>query len=118
MTSIKIDLQQSHIDFKIFPTKIYVHTKQAKLVNAQSHLYKGTRPNSHVICAQTYTIKLFEFYTFYVVLDFYSHKTKTKKKKQKKRSNAKTIKTMHIKRFMMHKCMTMKHLMHKGSYKD
>ena len=25
---------------------------------------------------------------------------------------------MHIKRCMMHKCMTMKHLMHKGSYKD
>ena len=25
---------------------------------------------------------------------------------------------MHIKRCMMHKCMTMKHLMHEGSYKD
>ena len=45
--------------------------KQAKLVNAQSHLYKGTRPNSHVKGAQTYTIKLFKFYTFYVVLDFF-----------------------------------------------
>ena len=78
MTSLKIDLQQSHIDVKIFPTKIDVHTKQAKLVNAQSHLYKDTRLNSHVICAQIYTIKRFEFFTFYVVLDFfYSHKTKT-----------------------------------------
>ena len=44
--------------------------KQAKLVNAQSHLYKGTRPNSHVKGAQTYTIKLFKIFTFYVVLDF------------------------------------------------
>ena len=77
MTSLKIDLQQSHIDFKIFPTKIDVHTKQAKLINALSHLYEGTRSNSHVKCAQTYTIKLFEFFIFYVVLDFYSHKTKT-----------------------------------------
>ena len=88
--------------------------EQAKLVNAQSHLYKGTRPNSHVICAHIYTIKLFEFFTFYVVLDFYLDKTKTKKI----RTNVKTFKTMHIKRCMMHKCMTMKHLMHEGSYKD
>ena len=44
--------------------------EQAKLVNAQSHLHKGIRPNSHETCAQTYTIKLFEFFTFYVVLDF------------------------------------------------
>ena len=76
MTNLKIDLQQLHIVFKIFPTKIHVHTKQAKLVNALRHWYEGTRPNSHVTCAQTYTIKLFEFFTFYVVLDLYSHKTK------------------------------------------
>ena len=37
MTSLKIDLQQSHIDFKIFPTEIKVHREQAKLVNAQSN---------------------------------------------------------------------------------
>ena len=37
MTNLKIDLQQSHIDFKIFPTKIDVHTEQAKLVNALRH---------------------------------------------------------------------------------
>ena len=47
----------------------------------------STRPNSHVICAQTYTIKLFEFFTFYVVLDFYSHKIKTKQKKKIKCKN-------------------------------
>ena len=70
MTSLKIDLQQSHIDFKIFPTKIDVHKEQVMLVNAQSHKYEDIRPNSHVICAQIYTIKLFEFFTFYVVLDF------------------------------------------------
>ena len=27
-------------------------------------------------------------------------------------------KQMHIKRYMMHRCMTMKHLMHERSYKD
>ena len=51
-----------------------MHTEKAMLVNALRHKYEGSRPNSHVICAQTYTIKLFEFFTFYVVLDFYSHK--------------------------------------------
>ena len=33
----KDQLQQSHIDFKIFSTKIDVYTKQAKLVNALRH---------------------------------------------------------------------------------
>ena len=47
-----------------------MHKEQATLVNAQSHLYEGTRQNMHVACAQTYTIKLFEIFTFYVVLDF------------------------------------------------
>ena len=37
MTSLKIDLQQAHIDVKIFPIKINVHTKQTKLVNALRH---------------------------------------------------------------------------------
>ena len=111
MTSLKIDLQQSHIDFKISPTKINVHIKQVKLVNTLCHKYEGTRPNSHVKCAQTYTIKFFEFSTFYVFLDFYKYKNKS----IKVWSNAKT---MHIKRCMMHKCMTMKHLMHEESYKD
>ena len=44
--------------------------EQAKLINTQSHLHKGTKPNSYETCAQTYMIKLFEFFTFYVVLDF------------------------------------------------
>ena len=65
MTSLKIDLQQSYKDVKIFSTKIKVQKEQAKLINAQSHLYKGTRPNSHVEFAQTYIIKLFEFFTFW-----------------------------------------------------
>ena len=32
----------------MFPTKIQVHKEQAKLINAQSHLYEGTRQNMHV----------------------------------------------------------------------
>ena len=88
MTSLKIDLQHSHIDVKIFPTKIDVHTKQAKFINALRHLYESTRPNSHEICAQTYTIKLFEFSTFYVFSDFLhiqkqKHKSKIKCKNNK-----------------------------------
>ena len=90
-----------------------MHKEQATLVNAQSHKYRGTRPNSHVKFAQTYMIKLFEFFTF-MCFWIFTHKNKS----IKERSNAKTIKTMHIKRCMMHKCMTMKHLMHEGSYKD
>ena len=55
-----------------------MHKKQAKLVNAQSNLYEGTRKNSHVICAQTYTIKLFEFFIFrFTLVECF------KKKKQK-----------------------------------
>ena len=37
MTSLKIDLQQSHKDVKIFPTKIDVYTKQVKLVKVLRH---------------------------------------------------------------------------------
>ena len=70
-----------------------MHKEQAKLVNAQSRLYEGTRQNSHVICAKTYTIKLFEFFTFYVVLDFYSLKHKSKIKTE----------TMHKKKCKTHK---------------
>ena len=60
---------------------------------------------------KTYTNKLFEFFTFYVILDFYTHQNKA----VKVRSNAKT---MQIKKCKMHKCMIKKHLMHEGSYKD
>ena len=58
--------------------------------------------------------QIFGFSTFYVFLDFYTHKNKS----IKVRSNVKTIKTMHITRCMMHKYMTMKHLMHEGFYKN
>ena len=57
-----------------------MHKEQAKLVNAQSHLYRGTRQNSHVICAQTYTIKLFEFITFMWFWIFTHTKLKHKSK--------------------------------------
>ena len=75
--------------------------EQAKFVNAQSHLYKGTRPNSHVKSAQTYTIKFFEFFTFYVVLNFLltqkgqfvfglsNQNGLTEKKEEKQRQNTK-----------------------------
>ena len=33
-------------------------------------MHKAICTNSHVICAQIFTIKFFEFFTFYVVLDF------------------------------------------------
>ena len=51
-------------------------------------MYEGTRPNLHEICAQTYTIKLFEFFTFYVVLDFFTHIKLKPKSKIKNKSNA------------------------------
>ena len=38
-------IHKSHIDVKISPTKIWVHREQVTLVNAQGHLYKGTRQN-------------------------------------------------------------------------
>ena len=91
MTSLKIDLQQLHIDVKIFSTKIDVHIVQAKLINALSHYYRDTRLNSHEICAQTYTIKLFEFFTFLCGFGFFTH-TKLKQK-----SKIKT-KAMHTKK--------------------
>ena len=69
--------------------------EQAKLVNAQSRLYKGTRPNSHVICAQTYMIKLFEFFTL-CGFGFFTH---TKLKHKSKIKN----KTMHTNKYKMHK---------------
>ena len=56
-------------------------------------------------------IKLVRFFTFYVFLDFYTHKNKCMKVRSK-------TKTMHIKNCMMHKCMRTKHLMHGESNKD
>ena len=69
--------------------------EQAKLVNAQSHLFKGTRPNSHVEYAQTYTIKLFVFFTFYVFLDFYTQKQNHKSKIKCKNNQKNAYKEMH-----------------------
>ena len=37
-------IYNNHIDVKISPTMIWVHREQAMLVNAQGHLYEGTRP--------------------------------------------------------------------------
>ena len=71
MTSLKIYLQQSPIDFKISPIKIYMHTKQAKLVNAQCHKYEGTRPNSHVIYIKQ-AIKLFEDFSIFMDFEFFN----------------------------------------------
>ena len=71
MTSLKIYLQQSHINFKISSIKINVHTEKAMLVNALRHKYEGSRPNSHVICAQTYTIKLFSIFHFLCGFGFF-----------------------------------------------
>ena len=61
------------------------------------------------MCAQTYTIKLFEFFTFYVILNFYSHKTKTKKEKKK-------IKYKNNQNNAYKEMLDVQ--MHKGSYKD
>ena len=69
MTSLKIDLQQSPIVFKISLTKIYVHTKQAKPVNALRHKYEGTRPNSHEIYIKQ-AIKLLEDFSIFMVFEF------------------------------------------------
>ena len=68
---MKIDLQQSHIGVRIFPIKIDVHTRQAKLVNALGHWYEGTRPNSHVKYT-TQAIKLFENFQFLWVFEFFN----------------------------------------------
>ena len=73
--------------------------EQAKLVNAQSHLYKGTRPNSYVIYAQTYTIKLFENFCFFHFLCGFGFFTHTKLKYKSKIKN----KTMHTNKYKMHK---------------
>ena len=69
MINLKIYLQQSPIDFKISPTKIYVHTKQARLINALCHKYEGTRPTSHVIYTKQ-AIKLFEDFSIFMVFEF------------------------------------------------
>ena len=80
MTSLKIYLQQSPIVFKISPTKIYVHTKQAKRINALRHKYEGTRPNSHEIYIKQ-AIKLFEDFSIFMVFFFFLTHSKTEQEK-------------------------------------
>ena len=59
-------------------------------------MYEGTRPNLHEICAQTYTIKLFEFPTSYVFLDFlHKQKQKYKSKIKYKNNKSNAYKEMH-----------------------
>ena len=72
-----------------------MHKEQAKLVNAQSHLYRGTRQNSHVICAQTYMINILIF-SLFMWFWIFTH-TKLKHK-----SKIKT-KAMHTKKCKIHK---------------
>ena len=68
-----------------------MHNEQAKLVNVQSHMYKGTRENSHVICAQTNTIKLFRDFSILWVFEFFNTlKTKTCKVRSTKTSKKQT----------------------------
>ena len=78
MTNLKIYLQQSLIVVKIFPTKINVHKKQAKLVNALRHKYKGTRPNSHMIYTKQ-VIKLFEDFSIFYGFWIFEHTKKQNK---------------------------------------
>ena len=67
------------------------------------------------MCSSIYdqTFKIF-FFDFLCVFGFLH--TQKQKHESKKRTTT-TTKTMHIKRCMMHICMTIKHLMRKGSYK-
>ena len=90
-----LDLQQSHIDFKIFPTKINVYTEQAKLVNALRHKYEGTRPNSHVKCTQTYTIKFSKFYFLCIFGFLHTQKQKHKSMINWKNNKNNAYKEMH-----------------------
>ena len=67
-------IYNSHIVFKISPTMIWVHRKQAMLVDAQSHLHKITRQNIFWDKNLTMSIKFFGFSTFYVVFGFLTYK--------------------------------------------
>ena len=74
MTNLKIDLQQLHIDVKIFPTKIDVHTKQAKIRNTQNHLYEGISQNIRVTKLNNADQTFWIFY-FLCVFGFLTQKT-------------------------------------------
>ena len=88
MTSLNIYLQQSLIVFKIFPTKMYVHTQQVKLITALHHKYEGTRPNSHVIYTKQ-AIKLFEDFSIFMGFEFLNTlKNRTSKVRSIKSKNS------------------------------
>ena len=80
-------IYNSHIDVKIFPTIIGVHKEQATLIDAQGHLYEGTRQNilvtKHNNANQT-------FWTFYFLCVFKFLTQKQVKIDQK--NNVKTFK--------------------------
>ena len=80
-------IYNSHIDVKISPTKIWVHREQAILVNAQGHLYKGTRQNM-LVTKHNNVDQTFWIFYFLCVLNFW-HKNM---KKLIKNNNVKTFK--------------------------
>ena len=86
MTSLKIDLQQSHIDFKIFLTKINVHTKQVKLI---MHYAISTKvlDQTHMWYTQHKQSNFLEIFQFLWVFEFFnSLKNRTSKVRSTKRN--------------------------------
>ena len=77
----------SHIDFKISPTMIWVHRKQFMLIDAQSHLHKGTRKNIFWDKTQQCRSNFLDFLLFIWFLDFWH----TRKKRLMKNNNVKTF---------------------------
>ena len=80
-------IYNNHIDVKIFLTMIWVHKGQATLVNAQSHLYKGTRQNMHMTLQKNADQTFWIFY-FLCVFGFLTQKQVKIDQKQ----NVKTFK--------------------------
>ena len=79
-----------------------MHKAICTKVQGQTHMW---------LSAQTYTIKLFEFFTFYVVLEFLL----TQSRNIKVRSRTKQCIQINAR---CTKCMMIWHLMHEGSNKD
>ena len=85
-------IYNSHTDFKISPIMIWVHKKQAKFIDAQSHKYKGTRQNmlwdKTQQCQSNFLdFLLFGFSTFFVVFGFLTHNKEKIVKKQLSKDN-------------------------------
>ena len=75
-------------------TKIYVHTKQAKFVNALLYKYEDIRPNSHVIYTKK-AIKIFEDFSIVLVFEFLNTlKNRTSKVRSIKTSTTHNLKIM------------------------